>query len=336
MTNNSKLGPWIRRFLLEHMVVDRNLSKNTQRSYRDTLALLLPFVAKELKKQVDHLLVEQLSADVVRLFLQHLEEVRSCCAATRNQRLAGIHALARFIGEHSPEHVAWCGQVRLVPFKKTSQPHIHYLDKPEVDALLSTAKGDSVQARKDYALILFLYNSGTRVSEAVHLTIGDFEIRHPSGSLQHVVKVFGKGSKTRYCPLWPATAAALAVVTAGRQPEARVFLNRLGQPLTRSGVYALVERYGQRAAAKQPSLKNKKVTPHVIRHTTACHLLKAGVDLNTIRAWLGHVSLDTTNIYAEIDVEMKSKALAKCEISGDGNKKRWRDDADLLVFLKSL
>jgi integrase/recombinase XerD len=106
LTNNSKLGPWIRRFLLEHMVVDRTLSKNTQRSYRDTLALLLPFVAKELKKQVDHLLVEQLSADVVRLFLQHLEEVRSCCAATRNQRLAGIHALARFIGEHSPEHVA--------------------------------------------------------------------------------------------------------------------------------------------------------------------------------------------------------------------------------------
>jgi site-specific recombinase XerD len=208
------------------MVVDRNLSKNTQRSYRDTLALLLPFVAKGLKKQVDHLLVEQLSADVVRLFLQHLEEVRSCCAATRNQRLAGIHALARFIGEHSPEHIAWCGQVRLVPFKKTSQPHIR--------------------------------------------------------------------------------------------------------------VYALVERYGQRAAAKQPSLKNKKVTPHVIRHMTACHLLKAGVDLNTIRAWLGHVSLDTTNIYAEIDVEMKSKALAKCEISGDGNKKRWRDDADLMIFLKSL
>jgi integrase/recombinase XerD len=233
-------------------------------------------------------------------------------------------------------HVPWCGQVRLVPFKKTSQPHIHYLDKPEVDALLSTAKGDSVQARKDYALILLRYNSRTRVSEAVHLTIGDFEIRHPSGSLQHVVKIFGKGSKTRYCPLWPATAAALAVITAGRQPEARVFLNRLGQPLTRSGVYALVDRYGQRAAAKQPSLKNKKVTPHVIRHTTACHLLKAGVDLNTIRAWLGHVSLDTTNIYAEIDVEMKSKALAKCEISGDGNRKRWRDDADLMAFLKSL
>jgi len=132
------------------------------------------------------------------------------------------------------------------------------------------------------------------------------------------------------------TAAALAVITAGHQPEARVFLNRLGQPLTRSGVYAPVERYGQRAAARQPSLKNKKVTPYVIRHTTACHRLKAGVDLNTIRAWLGHVSLDTTNIYAEIDLEMKSKALAKCEISGDGNRKRRRDDADLMVFLKSL
>lgn len=335
MIDHTKLGPWVRRFLLEHLVADRNLSRNTQRSYRDTIALLLPFVAKGLKKPVDQLLVEQLSVEMVRSFLQHLEEARSCCVATRNQRLAAIHALARFIGEHSPEHIAWCGQVRSVPFKKAAAPHIRYLDKPEVDALLAAAKGDTLQARRDYALLLFLYNSGTRASEAVHLTIADLELRTAAGSEQHVVKIFGKGSKTRYCPLWPATAKALATITANRKPEERVFLNKLHQPLTRHGVYALVMRYGMRAAAKQPSLAGKKISPHILRHTTACHLLKAGVDINTIRAWLGHVSLDTTNMYAEVDLEMRSKALSKCEIN-DSQTKPWRENADLMAFLKSL
>ncbi len=335
MVDHSKLGPWIRRFLLEHMVADRNLSKNTQRSYRDTLALLLPFVAKDVHKPVDQLMVEQLTIEVIRSFLQHLEEVRICCVATRNQRLAAIHALACFIGEHSPEHIAWCGQVRSVPFKKTAKPHIHYLEKPEVDALLAAAKGDTLQGSRDYALLLFLYNSGARASEAAHLTIGNLELRSASGSEQHVVKIFGKGSKTRYCPLWSATARAMGSITTGRKSDDPVFLNRLNQPLTRSGIYLLVERYGKRAATKQPSLADKKVSPHILRHTTACHLLKAGVDINTIRAWLGHVSLDTTNIYAEIDLDMKSRALAKCEINGSKSKP-WREDAGLMAFLKSL
>lgn len=335
MTDHTKLGPWVRRFLLEHMVADRNLSRNTQRSYRDTIALLLQFATKDLRKQIDQLLVEQLSDEVVRSFLQHLEDVRSCCVATRNQRLAGIHALSRFIGEHSPEHIAWCGQIQSVPFKKTARPHIHYLDKPEVDALLAAAKGDTLQARRDYALLLFLYNSGARANEAAQLTIADLELRTTAGSEQHVVKIFGKGSKTRYCPLWLATAKALGAITANRRPDEPIFLNRLNQPITRHGIYALADRYGKRASAKQPSLADKKVSPHILRHTTACHLLKAGVDLNTIRAWLGHVSLDTTNVYAEIDLDMRSKALSKCEIRG-GRTKPWRENADLMSFLKSL
>ena len=335
MVDHSKLGPWVRRYLLEHIVGDRNLSKNTQKSYRDTLALLLPFVAKDLHKQIDQLLVEHLTVEIVRTFLQHLEEVRNCCVATRNQRLAAVHALACFIGGHSPEHVAWCGEIRSVPFKKTAKPHITYLEKPEVDALLATAKGVTLQARRDYALLLFLYNSGARASEAAHLTVGNLEVRSAAGSEQPIVKIFGKGSKTRYCPLWPATAQAIGTITADRKPDERVFLNRLNQPLTRSGVYDLVGRYSKRAATKQASIADKKVSPHVIRHTTACHLLKAGVDINTIRAWLGHVSLDTTNVYAEIDLDMKSKALAKCEINGSKTKP-WREDVGLMAFLNSL
>jgi site-specific recombinase XerD len=317
------------------MVADRNLSKNTQRSYRDTLALLLPFVAKNLHKHVDRLLVDDLNVEAIRSFLRYIEQVRSCGPATRNQRLAAIHTLACYIGEHSPEHIAWCGQIRSVPFKKTVKPHIHYLEKPEVDALLTAAKGETLQAQRDYALLLFLYNSGARVSEAVHLSIGNLEIRSLAGSELPVVKIFGKGSKIRYCPLWPATARAMGMITANRKPSEPVFLNRLNQPLTRSGIYALVARYSKKAAAKQPSLAFKKVSPHILRHTTASHLVKAGVDINTIRAWLGHVSLDTTNVYAEIDLDMKANALAKCEINGSKTKP-WREDVGLMAFLNSL
>ena len=135
MTNPALLGPWVRRFLLEYLVADRNLAVNTQKSYRDMLTLLLPFVARKIRKPIDRLTVADLSPREIRLFLAHLEQQRSCSISTRNQRLGGIHALARFIGEHSPEHLDWCGQVRLIPFKKTSQPAITYLEKPEMDAL---------------------------------------------------------------------------------------------------------------------------------------------------------------------------------------------------------
>lgn len=335
MKDRDKLGPWVRRFLLEHMVADRNLSKNTQRSYRNTLALLLPFVAKGMRKPVDQLLVEHLAADSVRTFLQHLEDERHCCIATRNQRLAAVHAFASFVGEHVPEYIAWCGEIRSIPFKKTAKPHICYLEKSEIDAVLNAARGETPQSQRDHALLLFLYNSGARASEAVQLTIGHLELRSVAGTEQHLVKLFGKGSKTRYCPLWSATANAIRRITQCRKQDEPVFLNRLDEPLTRSGVFDLVRRYSKKAVTQAPSLADKKVGPHVLRHTTACHLLKAGVDINTIRAWLGHVSLDTTNVYAEIDVEMKSKALAKCEILG-GRAKPCRDDRDLMAFLKSL
>jgi len=254
MTDRSKLGPWVRRFLLEHIVADRNLSRNTQKSYRDTLGLLLPFAAVAARKAIDHLTIEHLTVDILKAFLQHIQETRSCCVATRNQRLAAIHALARFVAEHSPEHVEWCGGVRSIPFKKTARPHISYLDKSEVDALLLAAKGDSVQSRRDYALLLFLYNSGARASEAAALVIGNLELRDVAGSQQHVVKVFGKGSKTRYCPLWPATARALIAITADRGKGDPVFLNRLNEPLTRHGIYLVVDRYARKAAKKLPSL----------------------------------------------------------------------------------
>ena len=140
------------------------------------------------------------------------------------------------------------------------------------------------------------------------------------------VLIRGKGNKLRRCPLWAQTVRELAALVRGRGPTEHVFLNRRGQPMTRFGIHTLVERYAARAAAQVPSLAAKRVSPHTIRHTTATHLLRAGVDINTIRAWLGHVSLATTNVYAEVDLEMKAKALANCEVEGRRSGKPWKED----------
>ena len=331
MNDLTLLGPWVRRFLLEHLVAERNLARNTQRSYRDALTLMIPFVAGKLHQAVDRLTVADVSADLVRLFLADLEEARQCAITTRNQRLAAVHALARFVGEHSPEHIAWCGQIRSVPFKKASKAVIPYLDKPQMDALLAAPDRQTAQGRRDHALLLFLYNSGTRAQEAAQLLVSELDLAGCSA------KIRGKGGKERHCPLWPITVRELADLIADRSPTAPVFLNRCGHPITRFGIHTLVERYVRKAQIQMPSLATKRTSPHTIRHTTATHLLRAGVDINTVRAWLGHVSLDTTNIYAEIDLETKAKALAKCEV-GDPSKpqRRWREDPGLMAFLRSL
>jgi integrase/recombinase XerD len=331
MRNSTLMGPWIRRFLLEHLVAERNLARNTQCSYRDTMVLLLPFMSRTLKTPVDRLTVSDLSARLVRRFLEHLEKDRGCRGGTRNLRLGAIHSLAKFIGSHSPEHVAWCTEVRAVPFRKTAKPTMTYLEKPEMDAVLEASDPGTERGARDYALLQFLYNTGARVEEAAQVTIGDLTWGSASS-----VRLIGKGNKTRLCPLWPKTVGLLKTLVGTRGPLERVFLNRLGQPLTRFGIYTLVRRAVGRASTTMPSLKAKRISPHTVRHSTACHLLRAGVDINTIRGWLGHVSLDTTHVYAEVDLEMKAKALACCDIPGSTRPKRWRKDTGVIEFLRSL
>ena len=331
MRDEALLGSWVRRFLLEHVVAERNLAGNTQRGYRDGLCQLLPFVAKKVGKSVDRLNVVDLSAELIRAFLTDIEVTRRCSIATRNQRLAATRAFAGFVGEHSPVHIEWSGQIRSIPFKKTNQVVIPYLEKAEIDALLAAPDRRTAQGRRDYALLLFLYNTGARASEAVSVKVADLNLNAAS------VKIHGKGGKQRYCPLWTATVAELKDLVADGDPSRAVFLNRCGQPITRFGIHTAIERYALKVVAKMPSLTTKRVSPHSIRHTTATHLLRAGVDINTIRGWLGHVSLDTTNVYAEVDFETKAKALEKCEAPDLGKiPKRWRDQPALMEFLRSL
>ena len=334
MSNVDLFGPWVRRFLLEYLVGERHFAENTRRSYRDTLALLIPFIATATKITVDRLRIGELTADRVRQFLNHLEEARACRITTRNQRLAALHSLARFIGARSPEHLAWCSEICSIPFKKAPHEGVCYLEKHEMDALLDAPNICTRQGFRDHTVLLFLYNSGARASEAVGVTVGDLEL---PDAHQASVRLMGKGAKVRRCPLWASTASALKALIGDRPSTAAVFVNRRGHALTRYGLHDLVARYGRTLAHRLPSLQRKRLSPHTIRHTTATHLLRAGVDINTIRAWLGHVSVDTTNVYAEIDLATKAKALDKCAIAPDpGGPPVWRDNRDLLVFLRSL
>src|SRR5215472_18486683 len=257
MRERTLIGPWIRRFLLEHLVADRNLTRNTQASYRDTLLLLIPFVSRARKIAIDRLKVDDLSPALLRSFLEHLEKERGCCGATRNLRLAAIHSLAKFIGMQSPEHLAWCAEVRSVPYKKTTQKVVSYLDKREMDALLKVPDRRTRQGWRDYALLLFLYNTGARAHEAARLCVADLTV---GGSA--AVRILGKGNKERTCPLWPQTVAALKPLMLGLRSSDPVFRGRRNEPLTRFGIYSVVKVVARRASTIVDSLKEKQISPH--------------------------------------------------------------------------
>jgi site-specific recombinase XerD len=293
--------------------------------------LLLPFVSRQGGGAIDRMTVEDLTPAIVRTFLDHLERDRQCSDVTRNQRLATIHSLARFIGTRSPVHLAWCAEMRAIPFKKTAKTVIGYLEKAEMDALLNQPDRRTSLGVRDHALLLFLYNSGARADEAAKLTVGNLQLgTSPS------VRLHGKGNKFRTCPLWPTTGTSLSRLVAERDKTGSVFLSRVNEPLTRFGIHRVVTQYASLASRAVPTLGTKRVSPHTIRHTTAVHLLRSGVDINTIRAWLGHVSLDTTHIYAEVDMEMKAKALARVDISGLKGPPQQRSLPSLMAFLKAL
>ena len=210
------------------------------------------------------LTVERITRDVVHGFLAYLEQERRNSMSTRNQRLAAIHSLFRFIGQDTPELLGLATQIHDVPLRKAPIPTMSYLEKNEMDALLATPDRSRPQGRRDYALLLFLYNSGARASEAAWVTVGALNLGDPAS-----VRILGKGSKTRLCPLWAHTSAVLTSLLGPRvhgPPDAPAFLNVRGAQITRYGVHAMVERTAEKAAQKLPSLRDKQVSPHTMRH----------------------------------------------------------------------
>jgi site-specific recombinase XerD len=338
MNPTHPIGPFVRRFLVEEVAADRGLSPNTQKSYRDTIRLLFRFLAERYGTDPTRVTVEQVDATLLREFLRHLKDHRKSSAATRNQRLTALRSLFRFTGRLVPELVDHAAQIQAITTCRAALPLIPYLEKAEVEALLAVPDRRRLQGRRDYALLLLLYNTGARASEAAGLRIADLSLEATLAA-----RFIGKGRKQRVCPLWTRTADTLRDLLGARlggSPETPVFLNKQGRTLTRHGVYALVKRTARVAALTTHSLLAKRVSPHTLRHTTAVHLLRAGVDINTIRAWLGHVSLETTNRYAEVDLDRKAKALETCtdnvpDLSPPATP-TWHSDSTLMAFLDSL
>jgi site-specific recombinase XerD len=337
MTKPASLAPYVRSFFEDHLRCRCNVSRNTARSYRDALKLLLRFAAAQVKKPAVNLSVTDITEAVVVAFLTDLEQARGNSIQTRNHRLVGIRRLFEYIGEKEPTLLAHCHKIVTVPKKRGALlPAIHYLEKEQITALLDAVPRGDARGRRDYTLLLFMYNTGARVQE-----VADTRLSWLTLSTAAKVELLGKGRKWRTCPLWESTVRHVRQLIEERglkpEQEGHLFVNRFGQPLSRSGIAEIIDRHARKAGATTPGLRGQKVTPHTIRHTTAMHLLQSGVEVNVIRSWLGHASIATTNRYIEIDLEMKRKALEACEVGRGGSPPvSWQSSPDILTWLESL
>lgn len=327
---NHLLAPFLKRFFALYLPVLRGLSPHTVAAYRDAIKLLLCYAADSLVQPVDGLTVETIDATLVVDFLDAVEQQRGCCTGTRNARLAAIRSLFAFIAREDPELVQHCQQVRAIPLKRTAQKSVHYLEEPEMQAVLEAVDIGSRTGVRDHAILMLLYNTGARVSELVGLRLEDLRL-----DACPRVQLLGKGRKERACPLWPETSQALTAYLdqrAPKQPTKAVFLNANGAPITRFGIRYVTRKYGVKALI---SPAPKPVNPHTIRHAAAMHMLRSGVDINLLSFWLGHADINTTHIYAEIDMEMKRRMIETAGAPAIGRDAPWQQP-DILTWLSQL
>jgi site-specific recombinase XerD len=326
------LALYLKRFFSHYLPLQKGLSPQSLAAYRDSVKLLLCYCADQLKVSVDALEVESLSSERVSDFLDHLEDKRGSCIATRNARLAAIRTLFAFIAREAPELIAQCQAIRALPIKRTTPSPVTYLEEPEMQAVLGSVDLSERTGVRDQALLLLLYNTGARVSEIVALTDEDLHLHGASAQVQ----LHGKGGKTRSCPLWPETVEAVEAYLLQRQPRdprtRQLFLNTNGAPITRFGIRYITRQYGTRALPKGTT---KALNPHVIRHTTAMHLLHAGNDITLISYWLGHADINTTHQYVEIDMAMKRRMLERAPAPSVAYPLPWQQP-QILQWLASL
>lgn len=328
----SALAPTLQAFFTERLIRQRHVSGHTITAYRDTLRLLLGYAATRTGLPPSRLDLADLDAPLIAGFLDHLERERGNSVRTRNARLAAIHSLFRFAVLAHPEHAASIARVLAIPPKRFDRALITYLTEPEVGALLAACDQATWTGRRDHALLLLAVQTGLRISELIGLTRGDVHL----GAGAHVA-CHGKGRKDRITPL---TSGAIAVLRnwLGEHhggTDAPLFPARRGTKLSRDAIEHRLTHYAERATAGCPSMKGKKITPHVLRHTTAMRLLHAGVDTSVIALWLGHVSVDTTQIYLHADLTMKEKALARTRPT-NVRTGRYQPIDSLLAWLEAL
>lgn len=335
--NQQTLPSVIHRYFLEYLPRHKGLQPSTIRSYRDSLRLFLIFVAEAKRLGVSELELEHLDYPVVQAFLHNMEAERSNAISTRNQRLTALHVFYEYLARTVPEMLPSCAKVAAIPMKRCPLPEMTFLGRDEIEAMFACIPAQDRLSARDRALMLLLYNTGARVSEVAQLKVGQLDLRSPAR-----VRLLGKGSKWRTCPLWSRTAKALQIMlderAASMSPDAPVFVGATQAPMTRFGIYKRIRHYAKLWEASVAPASPPRVSPHVFRHTTAVHLLEAGVEVNVIRGWLGHANLETTNRYAEITLRMKAEALKLCEpvAASTPRKSAWQDNAALLAWLSSL
>lgn len=328
----TNLAPLLERFFMQRLMQERQVSPHTIASYRDTFRLFLKFTQQRLHTPPSALQFEQIDAPLVVAFLDQLEKQRGVSVRSRNLRLTAIHSFFRYIAFELPTHSAQIQRVLAIPGKRFTRTLVRFLTRAEVDALLAAPDRRTWFGRRDHAFILMAVQTGLRLSEITGSTWDDLVL----GTGAHV-RVIGKGRKERCTPLAKPTAAVLKAWL--REPvkgDARlVFPNARGERLTVHGVKYMLGKHAATAAKVCPSLKGKRVTVHLLRHTMALEMLQAGVDRAVIALWLGHESVETTQIYLEAALAMKEQALAKTTPPHE-SPRRFRAGDRLLNFLNSL
>jgi integrase/recombinase XerC len=328
----------IRGFFEQHLVSQRGLSGHTVLAYRDAMKLLLEFASRSHRKTCTNLMLEDLSAETVRRFLDHLERARHNSVTTRNLRLAAIHSFFQYLATTDPRYMVHCQSILAVPFKRRPHRVPDYLERSEIQSLFLQIDCQTLLGQRDDALLRLLYNTGMRAQELVDLNVNHLRFSRP-----HSVRIYGKERKERTCPLWKETVNAVRKYLERRSVRfsdtVPLFVNIEGNRLSRFGLRYIIAHRVTEAAKTSPTLLMRKVTPHTIRRTTAMHLLQSNVDLNMIRSWLGHASIETTNAYVEIDLEMKRKTLQSCEKLLPKKGRRgpfWQRNNDILSWLSKL
>ncbi len=328
----STLAPTLQAFFIDRLTRQRDASPHTIASYRDTWRLLLGFAATRTGIPPSALDIANLDAALIAAFLDHLQDDRGNSVRTRNTRLAAIHSLFRYAALAHPEHAQSISRVLAIPPKRFDRALICYLTEPEVDALLAACDQTTWTGRRDNVMLLLAVQTGLRISELIGLTCGDVHL----GTGAHVA-CHGKGRKDRITPLTASTRTVLKDWLGERaaDPTAPLFPSRHERPLSRDAIEHRISHYAHLATQDCPSLQGKTITAHVLRHTTAMRLLHAGVDTSVIALWLGHVSIDTTQIYLHADMTLKEQALARTR-PPNSRRGRYQPPDTLLAWLDGL
>ncbi len=329
---SADLPSLLQSFFTDRLLRQRQASPHTVAGYRDCFRLLLHFAKERLGKIPSKLCVEDLNAPFIGLFLDHLESARKNSARTRNARLGAIHSFFHYVALEEPALALHCQRILAVPNKRHERRPIEFLNREEIDALLAVPNPSTWLGRRDRTLLLVGVQTGLRVSELIGLNCQDVML----GTGAHV-RCLGKGRKQRCTPLRPETARAVDAWLRERHglPDDPVFPSIRGGRLSRDAIERLITKYTHRAEPTCPSLKRKNVSPHVLRHATAMDLLHHGVDRSVIALWLGHESVETTQMYLHADMRLKEKALSRTVPLGV-KPLRYRPDDKLLAFLESL